>query len=425
MLSDEKTVVGVQYEHEKELVVMEDIENDDPEYKPAVFRGNTNTVNTIVVHEELNTILAGDDDGNVIQFDLGTRTVVKDFGYLGIGGVLSSARIGHLAFFGGYDDVAVIDIKKTAPFDVPLETALGCVYSLQICVVDGKQSNPRPKVLLTVSGKDPDYSGESSDVFEASGLVEWFGEEIPARLDPFFLPLLSQVDKKQIEKLAEELRMKSEEQFELKRKLTNQNSELISKLKVRQRNISDLELELSKVQRTHIEELQQKEKEISDLNEALHVQNNQLKKQLEFKQTRVAELQNKVVQLEEAMQEMQTNFEDELTKRTKEMTECEESFNLIKLQLEEQLEQKDRQVQDFSERFAHETRDQSDLVLRLEEENRRLRTQMLQLAMLVDSHKKKGLDAMVDHLKVLSVLATDNMERYWLSEKGRRCSLLS
>ena len=193
ILSDEQTIIGVQYKHDNKHLIIEDTTNDDPEYAPIVLKGNSGTINVVIVDEERRVILAGDKSGHVVQYNLKTGKLTNDYGHLGIGEILSGERIGDLVIFGGFDDVSVIRLDTQEVFDVSVECALRSVFSLRVCVVDGRADQDNlTNVYLTMTGKDPDYSDGDTDVMNITALVKMLKGEIVSRIEPIYMPMSMQ-----------------------------------------------------------------------------------------------------------------------------------------------------------------------------------------------------------------------------------------
>lgn len=405
ILSDEATVVGIEYNDLKELIVLEHLDQDDPEYRPTVFRGSKNKINTLLLCEELDVLLAGDDDGTVVQFALSTATVTRDYGYLGVGGVLACARMGSLALFGGFDDLAVLLLDKQRVFDVPMETAMGSIYSLRCCVVDGAEPREGPRVLVTIDGKEPDYSSPKTDVFDATGLVRHFKEEISPRAQPFFAPLLTQTDKRQIEKLAEELRVKDQQKFEISRKLTSQNSELVGKLKQRQKNISDLESKLSQTQNEHRKELKRRNTQYDKLSDQMSLRNKQLEEELRQAQAETGTLREAVAEAQGQIEQMRESHEREMKTRDQELVEFGDKFKKIKQFLQVELEAKDGRIAELESKQG----DSSQTIRRLELAVDQLRHKNKQLS---QSQTAKNVHCMLRQLVVLAHVSEAGLTRY-------------
>lgn len=99
---------------------------------------------------ETETLLTGNDSTRVIQYkkNAGTFTLLKD--YEDVGDILASAKIGHYAFFGGWDyhKIVVINLKESRLCEGTIKTAFKHVYSLQVCRVS------ESRTLFSVRGEN-------------------------------------------------------------------------------------------------------------------------------------------------------------------------------------------------------------------------------------------------------------------------------
>ena len=128
---------------------------------------------TLLFCRETNQLLAGDDNGKVIQYkrnEEGIWNVTKNYGDLKIGPIISNKQYGHLVFFGGWETnkMRVLNLKKQELFGKEFKTAMNQIYSFTFCEVSPS------KVLLSVSGYKPDYSNSETDIFDVSDLLSHF-----------------------------------------------------------------------------------------------------------------------------------------------------------------------------------------------------------------------------------------------------------
>ena len=158
VLPDGKTVIG----SDSKRLIMEDIQTN----QVSNIGTQGNTIYSLLYHKKTRSLLVGVSTGHVIQYqkkkDFNTFTKVKDYGDLGIGSVHSSCLFGELGIFGGWgkSSIAVICIPEQELVAGKIITAFKNVDSLQVCEVS------ESKVLLSVGGRDPLYSGSKTDVFE-------------------------------------------------------------------------------------------------------------------------------------------------------------------------------------------------------------------------------------------------------------------
>ena len=223
------------------------------------FGENQNTIYTLFFDQDSRTLLAGDDDGHLVEYDLdlqkGQGRTTKKHGDLGIGFIYSSFGSVGLVFFGGSENnVRVYDLARKKMLPGSIETAIKYIYSLQVCVVD------KSRVYLAVVGSNTNYSSTKSDLYDVTGL---FGKvPLPSGLgnDPMLLltqrnpkPSQTQTSEKIEEKLArleKQLEQKTKDydallvrnkQLEKENKdLTNKNNELEKDKASHQETVSTL-----------------------------------------------------------------------------------------------------------------------------------------------------------------------------------------
>ena len=125
-------------------------------------------VHSVLYDDLTRSLFVGYDRGHVKQFkrDGGCFALLKDYGDVGIGEVLSCARIGPLAFFGGSEKkVVAIHIHSQELVGGFLQTAFGLVCSLRVC------STGRDRTLLAVSGRHLDHSKGGFDLFDVTRVL--------------------------------------------------------------------------------------------------------------------------------------------------------------------------------------------------------------------------------------------------------------
>jgi predicted transcriptional regulator len=170
ILPDQKTVIGV--DKDRISMIMEDITNSESGYSPVRFGKHEDTIYTLIFVEELSMLLVGDNAGKLTQYhyDSGNNSwsVVKEYGDLGIGQVISGIRIGHLVIFGGYESYSlrVVDSMKMEIQGDPFKTAIEVIYSISL----GKVSESQ--VILYLSGWGGKYSETASDVLDITELMK-------------------------------------------------------------------------------------------------------------------------------------------------------------------------------------------------------------------------------------------------------------
>ena len=165
MLPDGKTIVGVDPKTQKNMI-LEDITLN----KHTSFGNHTGSITCLLYDQTTQTLFAGDNEDRVIQYEKITKDesfkLTEDYGDVGLGTVLSSTQVGEFGVFGGSRGrIMVIDIKNRQRVDRFIYTAFGNIRSLEVCKM------PNLKILLSVTGRDPDYSEDKSDLFDLTGVL--------------------------------------------------------------------------------------------------------------------------------------------------------------------------------------------------------------------------------------------------------------
>ena len=172
VLSDQSTIIGVSKTNQN-LIIKQSITGKSE--LAVTYTANMKYVYTLAANETQNVLFAGgygfDSDGQVVQFDLCTGQVVKAFGLVGIGIVLSSLNANNLWIFGSYNttEFAMIDSVSRQVLGEPVESAISRIYSMTIFKI--QEIDNCSKVLLFTIGMFPNYSENRTDVFDITALV--------------------------------------------------------------------------------------------------------------------------------------------------------------------------------------------------------------------------------------------------------------
>jgi WD40 repeat protein len=174
-MKDEKTIFGVQ-QLTKRMIIKEDITGVRSDACPVLFYKHTNIVNTVMVSEELNVMLAGDDNGNVVQYDLTTGRIQIDYGNLRIGDIVSLQCIGPIAIVGGWRTnlLRILFMDSRQVFGPVFKTSIHYLSSLQMCFVHNPKNLRGNRMLLCISGYNPKYNNHGSDVYDATDLIKYY-----------------------------------------------------------------------------------------------------------------------------------------------------------------------------------------------------------------------------------------------------------
>ena len=162
VLPDGRTVIGADASDRTKLI-MEDITQGN-RTEIATHGG---IILTLLFDPRTETLLVGDQSRHVKQYKRENKsfTLVKDYGDVGVDWIWSSAKVGEFAIFGGDNhSLIAIDIKNQTLLKGSLKTAYKSVYSLQVCFTNNH------KLLLAVSGSDPNFSPDKSDLFDVTCL---------------------------------------------------------------------------------------------------------------------------------------------------------------------------------------------------------------------------------------------------------------
>ena len=160
VLPDAKTLVGADATDKSKLMI-----DDITQGNPKQIGKHGSWISTVLFDSLTQSLLVGDIDGHVKQYKKVNQSfrMVKDYGDLGVGWVISSSQKGHIAIFGGdqYSLIA-IDIFKKQVFDGLLKSPFKFTLSLQ--VYKGVNSN----VYLSLGGDCPKYSSDASDFLDVT-----------------------------------------------------------------------------------------------------------------------------------------------------------------------------------------------------------------------------------------------------------------
>lgn len=156
-------------------LILEDVSTGES----VKFGAHTDVIYALAYHDDSNTLLVADKNSHVIEYRISLQdkscTTVKEYGNIGIGSIYSSFIFLNFVFFAGTKKkVRVFDLtcKKLLPGHI--ETAIGLIYSLQVCLVE------KSRIYLAVSGAFPKYTPTKTDLFDLGGLLQ--NVHIPSQL---------------------------------------------------------------------------------------------------------------------------------------------------------------------------------------------------------------------------------------------------
>ena len=172
VMSDQHTLIGVSSVDCKTIFKENVLDKSAP---ITLYSAGTVYVNTLAIDEPNNVLFAGSSNfggGQVVQYDLESGRVLRNYGDVKIGRVMSSCTIKNLWVFGSYRafKLIVIDSINRKVVHEPVATAVYNIFSMTVRNVNSGESSP--KVLLFVAGTDSTYSGNCTDVLDITGLFD-------------------------------------------------------------------------------------------------------------------------------------------------------------------------------------------------------------------------------------------------------------
>ena len=171
ILDSGRAVVGINPDHKKNLI-METMNGHQTQH----FAERQKEIKSLVLHKSTRTLFVGGEDRNLVQYKQNEATgkwaILARFGDIGVSAVCSLAFTGDLLFAGGKNGCfRVINLKEGEAVQGPYETAIGEIYSLQVCAGLYKH------VFLSVGGRGIQKSGKLTDFLDISSLCKQFYSE--------------------------------------------------------------------------------------------------------------------------------------------------------------------------------------------------------------------------------------------------------
>lgn len=169
VIDDGDIILGISTNKDKKTLIMEKIDGTHSQE----FGERDWDIETLLYHDKSRTLFVGASDEKVVQYkrnqETGDWEVLKDFGKLMIDSVRSCTQIGNLVIFGGLNRVLrVIHVSTGEVVGDCVETAIGCITSLQACVGLNGQ------VYLSVAGSKSSEASGVSDLLDITLLCEKF-----------------------------------------------------------------------------------------------------------------------------------------------------------------------------------------------------------------------------------------------------------
>lgn len=215
VLKDEKTILGINKNNTR-TIIREDITDHS---KPIfTYKETKSNIYTLSLNEEADSLVVGEEnklEGRVIQYELKSGKLVKDYGPVGIGSVISSKNYQNFFIFGGYKSskIQIIDSIRKVVLQEPFETAIKIIDSLDFCILN--PNAPDEQNVLAVAGRQSDYSAGKTDIFDITELIKDSKRRFYESY--LFLERENQMLREQIEDLNQRLeKQESEQNYEKK-----------------------------------------------------------------------------------------------------------------------------------------------------------------------------------------------------------------
>lgn len=173
VLKDEKTIIGISRDSRGTLV-KENISLWGVVCTPHKFTTRHRVINTVMLYEKRNMVFSGEDGGTLIQYNLTTGNIERNFGNLRIGDIVSMTRLGPIGIIGGFkqNHFSVVMLNDKEHSVHQFQCGINYLSSLQICVVKKPFFSENKQVLLCISGYDASFIPYVTDVFKITSLVK-------------------------------------------------------------------------------------------------------------------------------------------------------------------------------------------------------------------------------------------------------------
>ena len=131
-----------------------------------------NYLYTVLYDPKTRSLFAGDGSGILYQYqkskEINSFIFIKNYGNIGLSYICSSSLVGDLAIFGGYYtfSLAAIKISDQQLCKLTKKIPFNEITSLQTCMMS------KSKLLLSIGGKSPSFSGFSTDILEVLESIE-------------------------------------------------------------------------------------------------------------------------------------------------------------------------------------------------------------------------------------------------------------
>ena len=320
ILEDQQTIVGIADSTWSSKIYKEDIITRKGFVE---FDDHSSDINTVLVDESRNLLLSSEENkgnGKVMQYNLDTGHLMKEYDALDIGIVISCTQILNLCFFGG--DKGMIRIIDTETGDYllePIQTSIASIYHMELCLVDSEN----PQMVLSVDGRDHENSDAKeleTDCFNITKLLGRIKPSEEGRLFHDFVQTKLTKTEVRLEATESELEEAKLRRTEAEERLREAQSELQKEREKKDKLIEQTESEIDKLKRedqAQDEEYEALRRELESAKESHRVREAQA-------QSRIEELEAESGRLRASLRVEQDRHADEreqLTKRIEEQAE--------------------------------------------------------------------------------------------------------
>ena len=170
MLPDGKTVIGPDGSDYKKLMMENIILKNQSQ-----IGTHGGFISTVLYDSLTQSLLVGDDSGHVKQYRKVNEsfTMIRDYGDVDLGDVVSSTKVGRFGIFGGQNySLVAIDISGQRVYAGLPKSPFKYTYSLQVCKGEGSR-------VLSLGGNDPQYSSDESDCLDVTLLYNSHNKDSP------------------------------------------------------------------------------------------------------------------------------------------------------------------------------------------------------------------------------------------------------
>ena len=405
ILEDEQTIVGISEKRWSKIIYKENIITR----KGIVeFDDHKTDINTVLVDESRNLLLSSEENegnGKVMQYNLDSGHLMKEYDALEIGTVICSIQISNLCFFGGNDHkIRVIDLEAEDYLGDAIETSIASIYHMELCLVDSQN----PQMVLSVDGRDQENSDEKelkTDCFNITKLVK---KMRVCQEDRLLYKLIQTKLKKTEDKMEQkEFEFDSVEVMRQKlgKELEKTQEELQSEREKNAKLRQEREKELDKLRTENTCQ----GKEIRTLSNKLEQSEKSCSQQKEDAQNRIKGLETENADLKVELQKLEEEYGNERVKYSKEKADLTEKLK----QITENEADKNSKLVELDQAFKNKKSELENVKFASENEIKRLKLELEESKNEVnesESHKLKLSNKIENLEKSLKIEEKKNRE---------------